>query len=65
MGLILYEKGIDLGNAYDIPKNMQNMPFFPAVCMKNAEILFNFGEKSFKHAPQVLIYYLFNLSIIF
>ena len=33
---------------------MKNQAFFPAVCMKNAEILFNFGATSFKYPPKVL-----------
>jgi hypothetical protein len=30
---------------------MKSMAFFPSVCMKNAEIEFNFGEKSFSFPP--------------
>ena len=47
--------GVDLGDAFDIPKNMQNKAFFPAVCMKNAEIRFNFGEKAFQFPPKVCL----------
>ncbi|XP_022907258.2 ATP-dependent RNA helicase Ddx1 isoform X2 [Onthophagus taurus] len=42
------KNGVDLGNAFQIPKN-NNSPFFPAVVLKNAEMQFNFGEKPFKY----------------
>ncbi len=35
-------------DAYSISESMKNFGFFPAVCMKNAEISFNFGETSFQ-----------------
>ena len=40
-------------NAYDIQSGLKNYAFFPAVCMKNAEIKFNFGETSFAYPPKV------------
>lgn len=46
--------GTDLGTAYEIPNNMKNLSFYPAVCMKNAEIKFNFGDTVFKFKPEVL-----------
>lgn len=45
------KNGIDLGNAFNISSNLKNYAFYPAVCMKNAEIKFNFGETSFKYPP--------------
>ena len=47
-----FKNGVDLGYAYDIPQNMKALAFFPSVCMKNAEIKFNFGDTAFKY-PQV------------
>lgn len=40
-------------NAYDIQSGLRNYGFFPAVCMKNAEIRFNFGDTEFAHPPKV------------
>jgi ATP-dependent RNA helicase DDX1 len=47
------KNGNDFGYAYDIPANIRNNAFYPTVCMKNAEILFNFGETDFKYKPGV------------
>ena len=47
------KNGNDFGNAYEINGGLRSYAFFPSVCMKNAEILFNFGDKSFKHPPGV------------
>ena len=44
------KNGKDLGLAFEIPPNIRNQPFYPTVCMKNAEILFNFGP-DFKFPP--------------
>ncbi len=46
--------GKDLGIAYEIPPNMKNQAFYPALCMKNAEIKFNFGDSNFKYFPSVI-----------
>ncbi|XP_050396746.1 ATP-dependent RNA helicase DDX1 [Patella vulgata] len=46
------KNGVDLGKAYDIPRQMLNEKFFAAVVLKNAEILFNFGDKPFKFPPK-------------
>ncbi|RNA32088.1 ATP-dependent RNA helicase Ddx1 [Brachionus plicatilis] len=45
------KNGQDLGNAYDIPAVLKKQVFFPSVCMKNAEIKFNFGETAFDYEP--------------
>lgn len=45
------KNGVNLGVAFRIPDNLRNETFYPAVVLKNAEILFNFGESAFKHAP--------------
>lgn len=50
------KNGKDFGNAYDIPAGLKNYAFFPAVCMKNAEIRFNFGETTFQHSPIVIFF---------
>ena len=39
--------GIDLGKAFDIPKALWEVPLFPAVSLKNAQIQFNFEESTF------------------
>lgn len=40
-------------SAYDIQSGLRNYAFFPAVCMKNAEIRFNFGDTAFVYPPKV------------
>jgi ATP-dependent RNA helicase DDX1 len=47
------KNGIDFGTAYELPNAYKNNAFFPSVCMKNAEILFNFGKTNFKFPPEV------------
>lgn len=42
------KNGIDLGLAFAIPDNLKNEAFYPAVVLKNAEMLFNFGATDFK-----------------
>lgn len=46
------KNGVDLGHAFDIQGNMRNTPFFASVCLKNAELLFNFGDTTFAYPPQ-------------
>ncbi|RZF40737.1 hypothetical protein LSTR_LSTR014356 [Laodelphax striatellus] len=41
----------DLGNAFNIPKQLHAATFFPAVVLKNAEMSFNFGAEPFKFKP--------------
>ena len=49
---ISYSKnGKDLGIAFKIDKDLIGKPFFAACTIKNAELVFNFGDKSFKHDP--------------
>jgi len=49
---IYYTKnGNDLGLAFTIPKHQGKQTFFPAVVLKNAEMLFNFGDQPWKHPP--------------
>lgn len=47
------KNGVNLGVAFRINDNLKNEAFYPAVVLKNAEILFNFGDAPFKYnAPQ-------------
>ena len=49
---IWYSKnGEDLGQAFSIKGDLRNKVFYPAVVLKNAEMLFNFGETPFKYTP--------------
>lgn len=49
---ISYSKnGRDLGIAFTIPAELKGQPLFPAVVLKNAEMLFNFGQDKFKFTP--------------
>uniref|UniRef100_A0A914WY60 ATP-dependent RNA helicase n=1 Tax=Plectus sambesii TaxID=2011161 RepID=A0A914WY60_9BILA len=49
---ITYSKnGKVFPKAFDIPRDLHNSAFFPAVVIKNAEISFNFGATPFKHPP--------------
>lgn len=49
-GEISYSKnGKNLGVAFRIPDHLKNEVFYPAIVLKNAEMLFNFGESEFKH----------------
>jgi ATP-dependent RNA helicase DDX1 len=43
--------GTHLGKAFDIPQEMVGSVFFPAVLLKNSELMVNFGEHPFKFAP--------------
>lgn len=45
------KNGIDLGVAFKIGQPLKTEVFYPAVVLKNAEILFNFGDEKFKHEP--------------
>ena len=48
-GEIMFSKnGISLGIAFRISEQIKNETFYPAVVLKNAEMLFNFGETPFK-----------------
>lgn len=51
-GSISFSKNGNLfGQAFDIPKSLDNRAFFPSVTLKNAELLFNFGDTPFKNPP--------------
>lgn len=45
------KNGNDLGEAFKIPPHLTGETFFPAVVLKNAEILFNFGDEPFRYPP--------------
>lgn len=46
------KNGKHLGLAFRIPENQRNETFYPAVVLKNAEMLFNFGKTEFKYPPK-------------
>lgn len=46
-----WKNGQDLGVAFSIPNFLRNETFFPALVIKNAEIIFNFGPTSLKYPP--------------
>lgn len=49
-GEVSYRKnGKHLGLAFRINDQMKREAFYPAVVLKNAEMLFNFGDSEFKH----------------
>lgn len=45
------KNGKDLGCAFGLPGSLSSETFYPAVVLKNAEILFNFGDQPWKHEP--------------
>ena len=46
------KNGKYLGDAYDLPPNKKG-PFYPTVCLKNAELQVNFGGKTgFRYPPE-------------
>ena len=47
------KNGKDFPNAYEINPGLKNYAFYPSVCMKNAEIKFNFGDTDFLFPPSV------------
>lgn len=51
-GTIAFSKnGEDLGLAFQIPGKLQGTALYPAICLKNAELVVNFGEETFKFGP--------------
>ncbi|KAG2489591.1 hypothetical protein HYH03_011872 [Edaphochlamys debaryana] len=50
-GVSFTKNGRDLGRAFDLPANLQTQVFFPAICLKNAEVALNFGAGALAHAP--------------
>lgn len=50
--IIAFSKnGEDLGPAFQIPGKLQGNALYPAICLKNAELIVNFGEEGFKYGP--------------
>ena len=45
------KNGRDLGVAFAIPPFLQGQAFYPAVALKNAELICNFGGAPFKYPP--------------
>ncbi|XP_001352892.3 ATP-dependent RNA helicase Ddx1 [Drosophila pseudoobscura] len=45
------KNGQSLGVAFRVPENLSKETFYPAVVLKNAEMLFNFGKTDFKYSP--------------
>ncbi|CAG9464204.1 unnamed protein product [Pedinophyceae sp. YPF-701] len=51
-GTVSFSKnGTDLGVAFEIPGHLKGQTFYPAVCLKNAEIGFNFGATQLRSQP--------------
>lgn len=51
-GTIAFSKnGEDLGLAFQIPGKLQGTALYPAICLKNAELVVNFGAEGFKCGP--------------
>lgn len=51
-GSIAFSKnGEDLGVAFQVTKKLQGSTLYPAICLKNAELVVNFGEDGFKYGP--------------
>jgi len=49
---VMFSKnGEDLGKAFSLENKFKGLPIFPAVVLKNAEMLFNFGDQPWKHPP--------------
>lgn len=59
--------GVHLGKAFDIPSDMISSVFFPAVLLKNSEMVVNFGDHPFKYPPSLTgkIQFQTHLSVIF
>lgn len=45
------KNGENLGAAFQIPASLQGQALYPAICLKNAELVVNFGEQGFQHGP--------------
>lgn len=51
-GAIYFSKnGQDLGLAFQIPAHLQKQALYPALCLKNGEVGFNFGASSLRYQP--------------
>ena len=42
---------MDLGRAFTLNPQLKSATFFPSVVLKNAEMLFNFGDQPWKFPP--------------
>ncbi|KAF5394386.1 ATP-dependent RNA helicase DDX1 [Paragonimus heterotremus] len=51
MSIYWSKNGKVFPKAYDVPPAMRSTGLFPSVCLKNAEIKFNFGDSAFSHPP--------------
>ena len=45
------KNGVDLGRAFTLNPQLKSATFFPSVVLKNAEMLFNFGDQPWKFPP--------------
>lgn len=45
------KNSVDLGVAFTLPSHLRGQPLFPAVSLKNAELVMNFGGTPFAHGP--------------
>ena len=45
------KNGENLGTAFQLPNQLQGKALYPAICLKNAELVVNFGEGKFQHGP--------------
>uniref|UniRef100_A0A0N5A8A6 ATP-dependent RNA helicase n=1 Tax=Syphacia muris TaxID=451379 RepID=A0A0N5A8A6_9BILA len=52
MTISFAKNGQNYGKAFDIPAQMKNLQFFPAVVLKNAQIRFNYGDSELKYLPE-------------
>lgn len=43
--------GQEFGPAHELPQHLQGQAVYPAVCLKNAEIVLNFGTRPFQFGP--------------
>ena len=51
-GILSFSKnGTDLGEAYQLPQHLQKAVLYPALCLKDGEVAFNFGASPMQHAP--------------
>ncbi|CAF0788217.1 unnamed protein product [Adineta steineri] len=51
MKIRYFKNGKDLGNAFDIPRPLQENTFFAHVCLKSCDAQINFGAQPFKTTP--------------
>lgn len=45
------KNGQDLGVAFQLPGQLREKALYPAICLKNAELVVNFGKDNFQHDP--------------